>query len=78
MRLKGLAALACAVAVSSAVSSLALFATEASAFYHPSANGRCRIGIQVVPRRITAGEPVTIFGRLVCRGPAGPYPGGAA
>ncbi|MGH2855677.1 MAG: hypothetical protein ACRDLF_15990, partial [Solirubrobacteraceae bacterium] len=66
MRLRGLTALACAVAVSSAVLSLALLATEASAFYHPSPRGRCRVGIQA-PRRITAGEPVTIFGRLVCR-----------
>jgi hypothetical protein len=66
MRLRRLTAMACAVAVSSAVLSLALLATEASAFYHPSPGGRCRIGIQV-PTRITVGEPVTIFGRLACR-----------
>jgi hypothetical protein len=59
----GRVALACAAATSS----LALLATGASAFQHPSLNGRCRIGIEVVPRRITAGEPVTIFGRLRCR-----------
>jgi hypothetical protein len=59
-------AVACAVAVTSAASSLAL-ATEASAFRHPSPGGRCRVGVVVAPRRITAGEPVTIFGRLVCR-----------
>jgi hypothetical protein len=58
-------AVACAVAVST-VSSLALLATEASAFRHPSPSGRCRVGMVVAPRRITAGEPVTIFGRLVC------------
>ncbi len=66
MRLRRFTALTCAVAVSSAVLSLALLATGASAFYHPSPNGRCRIGIQA-PVRITVGEPVTIFGRLVCR-----------
>jgi hypothetical protein len=67
MRLRRSIALACAVAVASAVSSLALFATEASAFRHRSPGGRCRVGMVVAPRRITAGEPVTIFGRLVCR-----------
>ncbi len=67
MRLKRSIALACAVAVASAVMSLALLATEASAFRHPSPGGRCRVGMVVAPRRITAGEPVTIFGRLVCR-----------
>jgi len=29
--------------------------------------GHCRINVNVVPREITAGDPVTIFGRLVCR-----------
>jgi hypothetical protein len=67
MRLRRSIALTCAVAVTSAVSSLSLFATEASAFRHPSPDGRCRIGMVVAPRRITVGEPVTIFGRLVCR-----------
>ncbi len=62
-------AVACAVAVST-VSSLALLATEASAFRHRSPSGRCRVGMVVAPRQITAGEPVTIFGRLVCRGRA--------
>ena len=69
MRSKRSIAVACAVAVS-AVSSLALFATEASAFRHPSPNGRCHVGMVVAPRQITADEPVTIFGRLVCRGRA--------
>ncbi len=59
-------AAACAVAVASAAMSLALLATEASAFRHRSPGGRCRVGMVVAPRRITAGEPVTIFGRLVC------------
>jgi hypothetical protein len=30
--------------------------------------GGCRIDINVAPREITAGDPVTIFGRLACRG----------
>ena len=29
--------------------------------------GRCRISIEVAPRQITAGDPVTIFGKLTCR-----------
>ena len=70
MGLRRLLALACVVATSSAALSLALLATGASAFMHRSPGGRCRIGIEVVPRRITAGEPVVIFGRLVCRGRA--------
>jgi hypothetical protein len=65
MRPRRLIALACVLAVSS----LALFATGASAFKHPSPRGRCRVSIQAPPR-ITAGEPVTIFGRLICRGHA--------
>jgi hypothetical protein len=50
MRLRGIA-LACAVAVSS----LALSAAGASAFFHPSPAGRCRVTIHA-PVRITAGE----------------------
>jgi hypothetical protein len=65
MRCRGVAS-ACAVAVSS----LALLTTGASAFKHPSPTGRCRIGIEVVPRQIAAGDPVVIFGRLACRGRA--------
>lgn len=53
-----------------AVSSLGLFATGASAFRHPSPRGRCHIRMYVVPRHISAGEQVTIFGRLLCRGRA--------
>jgi hypothetical protein len=29
--------------------------------------GHCRINIEVAPRQITAGDPVTIFGKLTCR-----------
>lgn len=46
--------------------SLGLLATGASAFRHPGPDGRCRIRMYAVPRRISAGEPVTVFGRLVC------------
>jgi hypothetical protein len=66
VRRRGLVALACSVAVSS----LGLLAVGASAFRHPSPGGRCRVSMQVVPRRITAGEPVVIFGQLRCRGRA--------
>ena len=54
--------MACAVAVSS----LALSATGASAFFHPSPGGHCRVTIHA-PVRITAGESATVFGQLVCR-----------
>jgi hypothetical protein len=64
MRL-GRAVCACAVAASS----LALLAPGASAFRHRSLDGRCAVNIDVVPKEMTAGEPVTIFGRLLCRGP---------
>jgi hypothetical protein len=60
MRLRSIAS-ACAVAVSS----LALSATGASAFFHPGPGG-CRVTIHS-PVRITAGESATVFGQLVCR-----------
>lgn len=62
LRLKSAVSI-CAVAALS----LGLFATGATAFRHPSTNGRCRIRMYVAPQRIGAGEPVTVFGRLVCR-----------
>jgi hypothetical protein len=52
---------------------LAMAATVASLMLAPAAApaarpfGHCRININVAPREITAGDPVTIFGRLVCR-----------
>ena len=57
-----------AVAVAVAMALLTLSATAAArparrAFF-PS---RCRINIEVAPRQITAGDPVTIFGKLTCR-----------
>jgi hypothetical protein len=63
MRLRR-AACACAVAASS----LALLAPGSSAFMHRSPDGRCAVSISVAPKEITAGEPVTVFGRLLCRG----------
>src|ERR1700694_3088074 len=33
-----------------------------------SPTGRCRMSIIVEPRTITAGEPVQVFGQLVCNG----------
>jgi hypothetical protein len=69
MRPRAALALACAVAVSSTVAfaSLTLLATGASAFFHPSPNGRCRVTVHVAAPRITAGEADTIFGQLICR-----------
>ena len=49
-----------------ATSALAPAATAASAAPHRSAQGRCAISMFVAPRRITAGDPVVIFGRLRC------------
>lgn len=51
-------------------SSLGLFAAGASAFRHPNPTGRCRVQMFVAPRLINAGEPVTVFGDLICRGHA--------
>jgi hypothetical protein len=62
-------------AVLAATSLLALaqagaLADQRSASKHPSPTGRCRVNIHVTPRRITAGDPVTIAGQLQCRGRA--------
>ncbi|HXB65082.1 MAG TPA: hypothetical protein VNV42_09445 [Solirubrobacteraceae bacterium] len=43
-----------------------LFASGASAFFHPSPNGRCHVTMHV-PARIVAGESATVFGQLICR-----------
>jgi hypothetical protein len=65
MRLRKLASALSAIA---AVASIA--PAGALAHKHSSPNGRCRIDINVVPNVITAGDPVVIFGRLVCANPA--------
>lgn len=49
-----------------AASLLAAAPSGAAAAKHPSPNGRCQITINVAPRQITAGDPVIIFGRLIC------------
>ncbi len=61
LRLKNAVSICAAAALS-----LGLLATGAAAFRHPSPNDRCRVRMYVAPRRISAGEPVTVFGRLVC------------
>lgn len=58
------------VAGVAAISVLVAAPAGASAFKHPSPNGRCRINIEVAPKVITAGDPVVIFGQLLCRRPA--------
>jgi len=65
--------MALAIAVAMALLTLAptAGARRARGIFSP---GRCRVNINVAPRQITAGDPVTIFGRLACtrhRGEAG-------
>ncbi len=57
-------------AMVAATSLLALAPAGAQARKHPNPGGRCRININVAPRHITAGDPVVIFGRLVCQNAA--------
>ena len=52
-------------------------AAGARADKHPSANGRCNVNINVTPRVIEAGESVSVFGRLHCRGRLQPSSGAA-
>ena len=44
------------------------WASGRTAEKHSSPNGRCSVNINVVPRQITAGDSVVVFGRLRCRG----------
>lgn len=55
-----------AIAVAMALLTLAptADARPARRFFFPD---RCRVGIEVAPRQISAGDPVTIFGKLTCR-----------
>ena len=59
--------MALAIAVAMALLTLAptADARPARRIFFP---GRCRVNINVAPRQITAGDPVTIFGRLLCSG----------
>jgi hypothetical protein len=54
-------------AMVAATSLLALAPAGAQAAKHSNPNGRCRVNINVAPRHITAGDPVVVFGRLVCQ-----------
>jgi hypothetical protein len=54
------------VAAIVAAPALLIAPAAASAHKHPSPSGRCRVSMEVAPRQITAGDPVVIFGRLVC------------
>jgi hypothetical protein len=49
-----------------AVASALIAPAAASAHKHSNPSGRCRVSMEVAPRQITAGDPVVIFGRLVC------------
>ncbi len=57
-------------AMLAATSLLALAPAGAQARKHSSPTGRCKVSINVAPRRITAGDPVVVYGRLVCSGGA--------
>jgi hypothetical protein len=57
-------------AVAAAMSLLVLVPSSALARRHPSFNGRCRVTMNVAPRRIVAGDQVVVFGRLRCASPA--------
>lgn len=65
MRLRNLSA-----AATAAITILALSPGAASAARHESAAG-CRIGINVAPHLIEAGEATVVFGRLLCPGRPG-------
>jgi hypothetical protein len=56
--------LAIAVAMASLILVPTADARPARRIFFP---GHCRIGIEVAPRQIRAGDPVTIFGKLTCR-----------
>ncbi len=58
------------LALAAVIAPVALAPPGASAFKHPSPNGRCRIDINVAPRVITAGDPIVVWGQLACQRPA--------
>jgi hypothetical protein len=45
-----------------------LLLSPAAALAHKHSGGRCRVSIEVAPPAITAGDPVVVFGRLLCAG----------
>jgi hypothetical protein len=58
-------------AVVALTGALAIAPPGASAFKHPSPSGRCSVSINLAPKVIVANDPITIWGRLSCRRPAG-------
>jgi hypothetical protein len=53
-------------AVAAVISLLVVLPSSASARKHPSHNAKCRVSMTVAPRQIVAGEPIVIFGQLLC------------
>jgi hypothetical protein len=53
-------------AVAAVISLLVVLPSSASARKHPGRNGKCKIAMTVAPRQIVAGEPIVIFGQLLC------------
>jgi hypothetical protein len=58
-------------AVVALTGALAIAPPGAAAFKHPSPLGRCSVSIDLAPKVIVANDPITIWGRLACRRPAG-------
>jgi hypothetical protein len=56
-------------AVAALTVALAIAPPGASAFKHPSPNGRCRVNLFVAPRIIATGDTDTIWGQLSCQRP---------
>ncbi len=57
-------------AVWALTAALVVAPSGASAFKRPSPLGRCRVSINLAPRIVSVGDPITIWGRLSCRRPA--------
>jgi hypothetical protein len=75
MRTKRLSA-TLAVAVTSFVA-LATVTSTATGEKHRSANGNCKINVNVAPRVVTSGDALVVFGRLRCNRRAAVTVGGA-
>jgi hypothetical protein len=56
--------------ITAVISLLVLAPSSALAHKHPSRHGRCVVSVDVSPHEIVAGDPVVVFGRLRCFGPA--------
>jgi hypothetical protein len=66
MRLYKQATTAALIAAASVAAILALAPAGALAYRHPSPNGRCEVGLEVLPPRITVGESIAAQGQLRC------------